>query len=187
MAERHRKASEHEASCVRYMQALRKEYDVRTPTLRAAVERAEEPYQALLTSSEWAGTVAALSIGRSTPITALDVPVEAGLRGWAFSFGATVVLTKRVHFMAPATTVLKVNGTLMPVISWWEEGRSIPQEPGSPLVSLGERMTGYATVLNLCLLLHRGRLLRSIHCGYLRCIGGSPLLRLCRRIGGRTD
>ena len=179
MAERHRKASEHEASCVRYMQALRKEYDVRTPTLRAAVERAEEPYQALLTSSEWARTVAALSIGRSTPLTAMDVPVEAGLRGWALSFGASVVLAKRVHFMAPlATTVLRVESSLTPVISWWEEGRSTPQEVGFRLIPLSERMAGYNTVLNLCVLLRRGCLLRVIQSSYLRRFRSSLYLRI---------
>ena len=180
MAERDRKAREREASRVRFMQAFRNEYDVRTPILRAAVEQAEEPYQALLISPEWARTLSANSIGKGTPITALDVPVERGSRGWTLSFGTVVILTRRVHAMAPATTVLKVEGSLMPVDTWWEEGRSIPQEPGSPLVSLGDRMTAYRTVLNLCLLLHRGRLLRSVQCGYLRRIGGSPLRRFAR-------
>ena len=183
MAERDRKAREREASRVRFMQAFRNEYDVRTPILRAAVEQAEEPYQALLISPEWARTLSANSIGKGTPITALDVPVERGSRGWTLSFGTVVILTRRVHAMAPATTVLKVNGTLTPVISWWEEGRSIPQDSGSPLVSLGDRMTGYATVLNLCVLLRSGRLLRVIQSSYLlRRIGGSPLRRAFRLI-----
>jgi hypothetical protein len=93
-------------------------------------------------------------------------------------------LTPDMHYMAPATTVLKVTGTLMPVISWWEEGRSLPQKPGSPLASLGERMTGYATVLNLCLLLRRRRLLRVIQFAYLRRIPGAPLHRSFRHLGG---
>lgn len=183
MAERERRVHEEEASRARHMRTLREEHSVQTPILRPAVERAEEPYQALLISPEWARTVAALSIGRSTPVTTLDAPIEAGLRGWALSFGGTVVLTKRVHCMAPATTVLSVNRTLIPVISWWEEGRSIPQDSGSPLVSLGDRMTGYATVLNLCVLLRSGRLLRVIQSSYLlRRIGGSPLRRAFRLI-----
>ena len=186
-AECERRVHEVEASRASYLLNLEEEHAVRTPILRAAVERAEEPYQALLTSSEWARTVAALSIGRITPITTVDVPVEAGLRGWALSFGATVFLTKRVHYMAPATTVLKVVGTLTPVISWWEEGRSIPQEPGSPLVSLGDRMTAYRAVSNLCRLLRRGRLLRVIQSSYLRRIEGHPLRRIYRLIVGHND
>lgn len=185
MAERDRKAREEEVSRARYLLKLKEAHAVRTPILRAAVERAEEPYQVLLTSSEWALTLAALSIGKTVPITALDGPVEAGLRGWTLSFGEKVILTRRVHYMAPATTVLKVEGTLTPVISWWKEGRSIPQEPGSPLVSLGDRMTAYRAVLNLCLLLRRGRLLRSVQSGCLRRIGGSPLRRFGRNIGSR--
>ena len=88
--------------------------------------------------------------------------------------------------MAPATTVLKVNGTLTHVIPWWEECRSIPQEPGSPVVSLGDRMAGYRTVLNLCLILRRGRLLRVIQSAYLRRIEGHPLRRVYRLIVGHN-
>lgn len=179
IAERDRNARKQEAVRVRYMEALRQEYTVRTPILRAAVEHAEEPYQALLLSSEWARTLAALSIGKSTPPTTLDVPVEAGLRGWALSFGATVVLTKRVHYIAPlATVILKVEGSLTPVITWWETGISSPQEVGRPLIPLSERMAGYQTVWSLCLLLHRGRLLRVIQSAYLRRIRSSLRFRL---------
>lgn len=186
MAERDRKARKEEASRVRYTQALRQQYAVRTPVLRAAVEQAEEPYQALLISPEWARTLSAISIGKGTPITALDVPVEAGLRGWTLSFGATIILTKRVHYMAPVATVLKVDGTLSPVLSWWEEGRSLPQKPGSPLVSLGERMTAYGTVLNLCRLLRKGRLLPVLQSAYLSCIRGSPLRRIYRLLASHN-
>jgi hypothetical protein len=182
MAERDRRASEDKASRVRYMQALRQQYAVRTPTLRSAVERAEEPYQALRASSEWTRTLAALSIGKSTRITTVDVPVEAGLRGWALSFGATVVLTKRVHYIAPEATILKVDGSLLPVITWWEAGASIPQASGSPAISLSDRMAGYRTVLNLCQLLRTGRLLRVVQSSYLRRIGSSPLRRIFRLI-----
>jgi len=182
IAERERKVREKEASRVRYMQALRQDFAVRTPILRAAIERAEGPYQALLTSSEWARTLAALSIGRSTPLTAIDVPVEAALRLWALSFGHFVILTRRVHYMAPVATILKVEGTLSPVITWWKEGRSSPQEPGSPLISLSDRMAAYGTVLDLCLLLRRGRLLPVVQSAYLRRVGGSPLRRIYRLI-----
>ena len=80
--------------------------------------------------------------------------------------------------MAPATTILRVEGTLLPFTSWWDAGLSIPQEPESPLISLSDRMEAYRTVMNLCLLLRRGRLLRSVQCGYLRRIGVSPLRRI---------
>jgi hypothetical protein len=174
IAERDRKDREEEAYRVRRLKTMTEEYAVRTPILRAAGERAEKPYQALLTSSEWARTVAVISIGKTVPITALDVPDEASLRGWALSFGATVVLTKRVHYMAPlATTVLKIEGSLSPTVSWWETGSSIPQEDGSPLISLSDRMAAYGTVLNLCLLLRRGRLLSVIQSAYLRRIRAS--------------
>lgn len=181
MAERERKASEQEALRVRYLHKLWQQFAVRTPLLRAAVERAEEPYQALLISAEWGRMLAALSIGETTPITALVAPVEASLRGWSLSFGPIVILSRKVHYMAPETTILQVAGTLTPLISWWEVGRSIPQEPGSPLVSLRDRMTAYRTVLNLCLLLRRGRLLRAIQSGYLRRIGDSPPRLIHRR------
>ncbi len=186
MAERDRKASEEEVSRARYLLKLKEEHAVRTPLLRAAVERAEEPYQALLISSAWARTLAALSIGKNMPLTALNVPVEAGLRGWTLSVGPIVILTRTVHAMAPVATVLKVEGTLTPVITWWETGTSIPQEGGSPVISVSDRMAGYRTVLNLCLHIRRGTLLRVVQAKYLRRIGGSPLRRIYRRFVGYT-
>lgn len=91
-----------------------------------------------------------------------------------------------VHHMAPATTVLKVEGSLTPVNTWWETGASISQEAGSPSIPLSDRMAGYKTVLNLCVLLRRGRLLRVIQSSYFRRFGGSPLGRAYRRIVGPT-
>ena len=146
---------------------LKEEYAARTPVLRAAVERAEEPYQALLISPEWSRTCALIGRGNDMESRTVDVPVEGYFRG-SLSFGWTIVLGRRVSFMShKPMTFMKVEGSLVPIIEWWEAGYSIPQEAGSMYVLLGERMWAYATVLGLCELLGEGQFLNVIQSKHL--------------------
>lgn len=150
--------------------------------LRAAVHGAEEPYHALLKSSEWSRTLAA--IGSSgfcgyAPITQVDVPVHPYYRLGELSFGPVVILRRKIHFMAPvAHIVLKVEGTLLPMITRWETGRTIPEDPDSPVIWLGFRRDAYRTVIRLCGLIRRGRLLRAVQSAHLRRITGVPLYKM---------
>lgn len=152
-------------------------------TLQAAVQGAEEPYHALLKSSEWSRTLAA--IGSSglcgyAPITQVDVPVHHYYRLGSLSFGPVVIVRRRIHLMAPvAQIVLKVEGTLLPIITWWETGLTIPEDPDSPVIWLGFRRDAYRTVIRLCRLIRRGRLLHAVQSAHLRRITGVPLYKMC--------
>ena len=187
IAERKRKEAEMEANQDRYFRELKEEYAIRTPTLLAAIARAEGPYQALMNSSGWARTLAAASIGKAQPLTVLDASVPILPTGQYLSFGATVILRFRIHRMAPCKTVLELRGTLEPIATWWQSGLSIPQEAGSPLVRLGDRMHAYPSVLSLCELLEKDRLLPLIQATYLRRIAGSPLRRFARAVQSRLS
>lgn len=150
--------------------------------LQAAVHGAEGPYHALLRSPEWSRTLAV--IGTSgfcgyAPITQVDVPVHHYYRLGELSFGPAVILKRRGSFMAPvARIVLKVEGTLLPIITWWETGRTIPEDPDSPVIWLGFRRDAYRTVIRLCGLLRRGRLLRAVQSTHLRRITGVPQYKM---------
>jgi hypothetical protein len=187
MDERKQKEAKEAADQDRYYRETKEDYALRTPTLLAAVARAEGPYRALLNSVEWSRTLEAVSIGKDKPLTALDVPGPILHPRQFLSFGATVILEFRIHLMAPRFTVLELRGTLEPIATWWREGLSIPQEPGSRRISLNYLSRACPTVLNLCELLEKGRLLRTIQAVYLRRVAGSPLRRFARAVSSRVS
>ena len=185
VAEQKRKEREERASRARRYRELEEEWGLWTPTFLDAVKRAEEPYQTLLLSPEWSRTLAAINLGKVSPVTALDVPVPILYPRQYLSFGPSVRLQFKIHLMAPCTRVVEVRGTLAPIIEWWTTGRSVPLEEGSPLVSLSDRVNAYPTLLNLCDLLQTGLLLPAIQAAYLRSIAGSPLRRFARAVTSR--
>ncbi len=187
LAERERTETRERASRARRYRELEEEHASRTPAFFAAVERAEEPYQALLLAPEWSRTLAALNIGKGTPVTTVEVPVPILFPRQSFSFGQTVTLRFKIHRMAPWRTVLEVGDTLAPTSVWWTTGRSNPLEEGSPLVSVSDRMSACPTLLNLCDLLQRGRLLPAIQTAYLHRMSRSHLRRIFRAVTSRDD
>ena len=160
------------------VQKIEEEQAARTARLRTAVQAVEGPFHALLSSPEWTRTLAVMGLAEGIPLANVDVPVHADYRLGYLSFGPTVTLKRKCHVTAPvAELVLKVEGTLLPIITWWETGSSNPQEAGSRLIDIYVRREALPTVIRLCALLSRGRLLRVIQSTRLRRMTGVPLYR----------
>ena len=181
VADHERKARQDEAALLRMNLRTKREYAALTPLLRAAVAGAEAPYQALLGSRAWARTCEAVEIAEGRPTTGLAAPIRCSY-GLSLSFGPTITLHRKLQVMAPRTVAMKVEGSLTPIAQWWETGRSIPQEPGSPVISLYTRVSACPTILEMCDLLRTGRLLDVIQSGYLRALGVSGLRGVVRRL-----
>ena len=185
VADRERRARQDEAALIRRTLRTKAEYAALTPLLRAAVAGAESPYQALLGSQAWARTCEAVEVAEGRPNTGLAAQIR-GSHGLSLSFGPTITLTTKLHLMAPRTIAMKVEGSLDPITQWWETGSSIPQEPGSPVISLYTRVSACPTILEICDLLRTGRLLDVIQSGYLRALRVSGLRGVVRRLAWRA-
>lgn len=183
-AERRRNITEFHRACA---QRYEDEKAARSLRMRCAVEEAEGPYQALLKSPEWFRTVAVFGFYTNRVVLEFPVPVDKGYHLGSMWFGTRVTLNRRGHVEAPLPRlILQVEGSLLPIITWWETRRSIPQQQDSPVLDYTAHKEAFCTFIHLCDLVRRGRVLRVIQAARLRVLNGPPLHRIySRRVKSR--
>jgi hypothetical protein len=154
---------------LRWIEEVRRE---RTAVLKAAIERAEGPYQALIASPAWdsAEGVALPALFRHPGGDRVGFVGEVWncfyyMHGVShFTFGRTVTLREEgdSFLRTKSQVVLEISGSLLPILDWWETGAVAPQRPDPETVRMDAVFQAFPAVLYLCALLAEGRLLDVI-------------------------